>query len=86
MQAYVATVADLAVTAWRRSSASNARGNCVEIATLPDGGVAVRNSRSPAGPALIYTRAELAAFIRGVRSGEFDDLAEGRAEGRAEDL
>lgn len=86
MQAYVATVDDLAVTTWRRSSASNAQGNCVEIATLPEGGVAVRNSRSPAGPALIYTRAELAAFIRGVRSGEFDDLAEGCPEDRPEDL
>lgn len=60
---------------WRKSSASNPTGNCVELAELADGGVVVRNSRHPAGPTLVYTRAEIAAFIRGVRAGEFDDLA-----------
>jgi nitrogen fixation-related uncharacterized protein len=34
----------------------------------------MRNSRYPAGPALVYTRAEVAAFLAGVKSGEFDDL------------
>ena len=61
--------------AWRKSTASNHTGNCVELAELPDGGVAVRNSRHPAGPTLVYTRAEIAAFIHGVHAGEFDDLA-----------
>ena len=37
-------------------------------------GVAVRNSRDPNGPALVYTRAEIAAFLGGVLDGEFDDL------------
>jgi hypothetical protein len=60
---------------WRKSSASNPTGNCVELAELPDGGVAMRNSRQPAGAVLVYTRAEIAAFILGVRAGEFDDLA-----------
>lgn len=60
---------------WRKASASNPTGNCVEVAELADGGVAVRNSRHPAGPVLVYTRAEIAAFITGVRAGEFDDLA-----------
>jgi hypothetical protein len=59
---------------WRKSSASNPSGNCVELAALADGTVAVRNSRHPAGPALVYTRAEVAAFLAGVRNGEFDDL------------
>ena len=48
----------------------------MEVAALPDGAVAVRNSRHPAGPTLVYTRAEIAAFLVGVRAGEFDDLAE----------
>jgi hypothetical protein len=60
---------------WRKSSASNPSGNCVEMAALADGAVAVRNSRHPGGPALVYTRAEIAAFLTGVRNGEFDDLA-----------
>jgi hypothetical protein len=59
---------------WRKSTASNPSGACVEVAALADGEVAVRNSRHPAGPALIYTRAEVTAFLAGVRNGEFDDL------------
>lgn len=66
---------DLGPVAWRKSSVSNPSGNCVEAAALPDGSVAVRNSREPDGPTLVYTRAEIAAFLTGVRNGEFDDLA-----------
>jgi hypothetical protein len=67
--------ADQLGLAWRKSKASNPSGACVEVAPLPDGQVAVRNSRHPSGPALIYTRAEIAAFLAGARAGEFDDLA-----------
>jgi Domain of unknown function (DUF397) len=59
---------------WRKSMASNSSGNCVEFAALPGGEVAVRNSRYPDGPALVYTRAEVAAFLAGAKNGEFDDL------------
>ena len=65
---------DLGVLAWRKSGASNPNGDCVELALLPAGGVAVRNSRGPHGAALIYTRAEIAAFLQGAKAGEFDDL------------
>ena len=64
---------DSALT-WRKSTVSNFQGQCVELAVLDDGGVAVRNSRFPDGPRLTYTRAEIAAFVRGVQAGEFDDL------------
>ena len=63
---------------WRKSSASNPTGNCVELADLDElrpGAIAVRNSRHPNGPVLVYTRAEMAAFFSGIRAGEFDDLA-----------
>jgi hypothetical protein len=60
---------------WRKARRSNPSGNCVELAELPGrAGIAVRNSRDPDGPALIYTHDEIAAFILGARDGEFDHL------------
>jgi len=58
--------------AWRKSHYSNPSGNCVEAAQLPAGAVAVRNSRYPDGPALVFTRAEWDAFVLGARDGDFD--------------
>lgn len=63
--------------AWKKSSYSNPSGNCVELARLPSGEIAMRNSRDPAGPALIYTREEIAVFLHGARNGDFDGLADG---------
>jgi hypothetical protein len=57
---------------WIKSARSNQSGNCVEVAQLPGGGVAVRNSRYPDGPALVYTREEMAAFVEGAKDGDFD--------------
>ena len=60
----------LPVAIWRKSSFSNPSGNCVEAAQLADG-VALRNSRFPDGPALVFTRPEWKAFLRGVKDGDF---------------
>jgi hypothetical protein len=68
------TSAGLAGVTWQKSAHSNPNGACVEVAMLPDGGVAVRNSRFPSGPALVYTRAEIAAFLAGAKDGEFDHV------------
>jgi hypothetical protein len=58
---------------WRKSTHSGTNGgNCVEVAELPDGGRAVRDSKDPQGAVLSFTRSEWQAFIAGVRDGEFD--------------
>ena len=65
---------DLAGVTWRKSRRSNSSGNCVEMAQLADGQVAVRNSRFPEGPALVYTHAEIEALVLGAKDGDFDHL------------
>jgi hypothetical protein len=61
---------DLSRAVWRKSSQSYANG-CVEVAFV-DGQVAVRDSKDPSGPVLVFTALEWAAFLGGVRGGEFD--------------
>jgi hypothetical protein len=60
--------------AWQKSRRSNPSGNCVEMAELPTGEIAVRNSRFPDGPILIYTREEVEAFVGGAKDGDFDHI------------
>ncbi|MGA2826116.1 MAG: DUF397 domain-containing protein [Streptosporangiaceae bacterium] len=56
---------------WVKSSWSGPTGgNCVEMTSVGGGMVAVRNSRHPAGPALIFTATEWDAFIHGVTGDE----------------
>ncbi len=64
----------MASLVWRKASFSGDFSNCVEVAALEDGGIAVRNSKRPDEATLYFTRAELDAWIRGVKAGEFDDL------------
>ena len=60
-------------TVWTRSSHSGATGgNCVELAHLYGGQVAIRNSRHRSAPALLFTEDEWDAFLAGVKDGEFD--------------
>ncbi|WP_432063299.1 DUF397 domain-containing protein [Streptomyces sp. S1] len=59
---------------WRKASASIGAGECVEAAGLEDGAVALRNSRFPEGPALVFTPAEWSAFLAGAKAEEFDRL------------
>jgi Domain of unknown function (DUF397) len=59
---------------WFKSSYSAAT-NCVEVARLPGGGAAVRDSKDRAKPPLFYTRREWEAFLTGAKNGEFDPPA-----------
>lgn len=66
--------AELGNVRWLKSHYSNATGECVELAALPNGEIAMRNSRFPGGPVLVYTQAEISAFLAGAKGGEFDQV------------
>ncbi|MGW0711918.1 DUF397 domain-containing protein [Streptomyces sp. NPDC002643] len=61
---------------WQKSSASSGDGNCVEFAPH-DNGIAIRHSKAPDGPALLFTHSEIAAMLAGAKAGEFDHLTQG---------
>jgi hypothetical protein len=61
---------DLSTAKWRKSASSYSNG-CVEVAFV-EGRVAVRDSKDRSGPVLVFTAHEWAAFLGGVRRGEFD--------------
>ncbi len=71
-----ATAEALDIAAWRKSSFSNDQGQCVETAALANGTIAVRNSNHTESGVILFTRAEMAAWIKGCQAGEFDDLAQ----------
>jgi hypothetical protein len=56
---------------WFKSSFSGG-GGCVEVAHMPEGGVALRDTKDRTRPAHVYTSSEWDAFLRGAKHGEFD--------------
>lgn len=63
---------DLSRAEWRSSAgAGSGSDNSVEVAFV-DGAVAVRDSRQPDGPVLVFTPEEWDAFVGGAKDGEFD--------------
>ncbi|MBW1597287.1 DUF397 domain-containing protein [Streptomyces sp. JJ38] len=59
---------------WVKATASDALNECVELARVNESEVAVRNSRFPDGPALVFTRSEFTAFLDGATRGEFNNM------------
>lgn len=60
-------------TVWTKSGRSGAAGHCVELAEV-GGNVALRHSKAPAQGAFVFSHAEIAAFVQGVKDGDFDHL------------
>lgn len=67
---------DLTGARWRKSSYSGSNGGtCVEVASVMGAGlagvVAVRDSKDPQGPVLVFTPDEWRVFAAGVKAGDF---------------
>ncbi|MFE3023056.1 DUF397 domain-containing protein [Nocardia tengchongensis] len=56
---------------WFKSVRSTGAKECVEIAFLA-GGVGVRDSKNPTGPALVFPPAQWDSFTAALAAGRFD--------------
>jgi Domain of unknown function (DUF397) len=59
---------------WQKPWSGSNGGACLEIAKLPDGRVAVRQSTDPQGPALVFSAEEIRVFVKGSKEGKADFL------------
>ena len=62
---------DLTGAQWVKSRRSNNGGDCIEVAPGFAGVMPVRDSKDPEGPALLFPATAFAAFVAGVKDGEF---------------
>ncbi|WP_326637548.1 DUF397 domain-containing protein [Streptosporangium sp. NBC_01755] len=64
---------NLSTAIWRKSSRSGSNGGqCVEVAANLPGIVAVRDSKDPNGPKLLFTPTEWGTFVRSIKTEDFD--------------
>ncbi|MFF5172614.1 DUF397 domain-containing protein [Micromonospora sp. NPDC000089] len=64
------TSVDLSRAKWKKSTRSSGNGQCVEVADLADA-VALRDSKDPTGPALLFRREGWTSFLAGAKQGQF---------------
>lgn len=60
---------------WRKSSYSGGGGvgggNCVEVASMADGQIAIRDSKAPKAGVLLPTRAQADSLMQGIKNNKF---------------
>ncbi|MEU6224717.1 DUF397 domain-containing protein [Streptomyces sp. NPDC047042] len=71
MSHHIISDASTLAIAWQKSSTSGHDGDCVEFAAYEDA-IAIRHSKAPNGPALLFSRSEMEAMLTGAKAGEFD--------------
>ncbi|AYF30474.1 DUF397 domain-containing protein [Micromonospora tulbaghiae] len=64
------TSVDLSRAQWKKSTRSSGNGQCVEVANLADA-VALRDSKDPTGPALLFCAEGWISFLTGAKGGQF---------------
>lgn len=57
----------LPAVVWKKSSASMANGSCVEVAHLPGGQVAVRDSKDKTGPVLRFSHDQWQGLLDAIK-------------------
>jgi hypothetical protein len=62
---------DLSCAQWSKSSRSSGTGQCVEVARNLPGIVAIRDSKNPDGPKLIFSPADWRTFVSGMKGQDF---------------
>ncbi len=68
---------DLSKAMWRKSSFSAQDGSCVEVTTLGDGRIAVRDSKQPEGGTVLLGQTAMTAYVQGVKDGRFSPAVAG---------
>lgn len=70
---------DLGSVTWVKSRRSNPSGNCVQLAVVDRGRVAMRDSKDPTGPALVFDFGSVADWVRDLKAGQYDTFLEDAA-------
>lgn len=70
---FTVSATERASLVWVKARSSTSYGQCIQVASAT-AGVAMRDSKDPDGPILLYTRTEFKTFLDGARNGDFDHI------------